>query len=44
MYGPGVEKIYDEIKKIFPKKILKYFLAIILKKKNQRINNEISKK
>ena len=29
MYGPGVEKIFDEIKEIFPEKKLVYFQAII---------------
>ena len=33
MHGPGVEKIYDELKKIFPKKILRYFQVIFYQKK-----------
>ena len=35
MYGPGVEKIYDELKKIFPKKKIKIFSSDFLSKKNE---------
>jgi len=34
MYGPGVEKIYDELKIIFPKKNIKIFSSDFLTKKN----------
>ena len=34
MYGPGVEKIYDELKTIFPKKNIKIFSSDFLSKKN----------
>ena len=35
MYGPGVEKIYEELKKIFPKKNIKIFSSDFLFKKNE---------
>ena len=35
MYGPGVEKIFDEIKKIFPKKEVKIFSSDFMKNKKQ---------
>ena len=35
MYGPGVEKIYEELKKIFPKKNIKIFSSDFLNKKNE---------
>ena len=35
MHGPGVEKIYDELKKIFPKKNVKIFSSDFLAKKNE---------
>ena len=35
MYGPGVEKIYDELKKIFIKKNIKIFSSDFLSKKNE---------
>jgi len=35
MYGPGVEKIYDELKIIFPKKNIKIFSSDFLAKKNE---------
>jgi primosomal protein N' (replication factor Y) len=35
MYGPGVEKIYDELKEIFPKKNIKIFSSDFLSKKNE---------
>ena len=35
MYGPGVEKIFDELKKIFPKKNIKIFSSDFLSKKNE---------
>ncbi len=35
MYGPGVEKLYDELKDLFPKKIIKIFSSdFLLKEKN----------
>ncbi len=34
MYGPGVEKIFDEVKKIFPDKKINIFSSDYLKKKN----------
>ena len=44
MYGPGVEKVFEELKKFFQTKGLKYFQAIILKKKQNSENliNEIN--
>lgn len=42
MYGPGVEKIYDELKKIFSKKKIKIFSSDFLSKKNE--NDSIIKK
>jgi len=35
MYGPGVEKIYDELKIMFPKKNIKIFSSDFLSKKNE---------
>ena len=35
MFGPGVEKIYDELKIIFPKKNIKIFSSDFLAKKNE---------
>jgi len=35
MFGPGVEKIYDELKVIFPKKNIKIFSSDFLTKKNE---------
>ena len=35
MYGPGVEKIYEELKKIFPKKNIKIFSSDFLSKKSE---------
>ena len=35
MHGPGVEKIFDELKIIFPKKNIKIFSSDFLKKKNE---------
>jgi primosomal protein N' (replication factor Y) len=35
MHGPGVEKIYDELKTIFPKKNIKIFSSDFLAKKNE---------
>jgi primosomal protein N' (replication factor Y) len=40
-YGPGVEKIYDELKYKFPNKNIKIFSSDFLKKKNQNIIKEI---
>ncbi len=43
MYGPGVEKLYDELKELFPKKIIKIFSSdFILNKKNN--SEELLKK
>ncbi len=45
MYGPGVEKIFDEVKKIFPNNNICIFSSDYMKKKNEiekiftRINN-----
>jgi primosomal protein N' (replication factor Y) (superfamily II helicase) len=38
MYGPGVEKIFDELKLKFPKKKIKIFSSDFLKIKSQSIN------
>jgi len=38
MYGPGVEKIYSELKQIFPKKITKILSSDFLSKKKEMIN------
>jgi primosomal protein N' (replication factor Y) len=35
MFGPGVEKIYDELKTIFPKKNIKIFSSDFIEKKNE---------
>jgi len=35
MYGPGVEKIYEELKSIFPKKNIKIFSSDFLSKKGE---------
>jgi len=35
MYGPGVEKIYEELKLIFPKKNIKIFSSDFLSKKSE---------
>ena len=35
MYGPGVEKIFDEVKKIFPKNKIEIFSSDYTKKKDQ---------
>ena len=35
MYGPGVEKIYDELKKLYPDKNIKIFSSDFLSKKNE---------
>ncbi len=37
MYGPGVEKIYEEVKKIFPDNSVKIFSSDYLKKKKATI-------
>ena len=44
MYGPGVEKVYEELKSIFPKKIIKIFSSdyLIKKKQSENLINEIS--
>ena len=45
MYGPGVEKIFDEVQKIFPKNKVEIFSSDYMKKKKQtdilfkKINN-----
>ena len=43
MYGPGVEKVFEELKKIFPNKKIKIFSSDYLKKKQNSENliNEI---
>ena len=38
MYGPGVEKVFEELKDIFPKKIVKIFSSDYLNKKKQSEN------
>ena len=38
MYGPGVEKVFEELKNIFPKKIVKIFSSDYLNKKKQSEN------
>ena len=38
MYGPGVEKIFDEVKKIFPNKKVAIFSSDYTKKKDQVIS------
>ncbi len=35
MYGPGVEKIYEELKVLFPKKNIKIFSSDFLSKKGE---------
>ena len=35
MYGPGVEKIFEEVKKIFPNKKINIFSSDYMKKKNE---------
>ena len=44
MYGPGVEKVFEELKKIFPNKRIKIFSSDYLKKKQNSENliNEIN--
>ena len=45
MYGPGVEKIFLELKKIFPNKIIKILSSDFLNKKKETSNllNDIEK-
>ncbi len=38
MYGPGVEKVFEELKKIFPNKRIKIFSSDYLKKKQNSEN------
>ena len=38
MYGPGVEKVFEELKKIFPNKNIKIFSSDYLNKKKQSEN------
>ena len=38
MYGPGVEKIFDEVKEIFPKKKISIFSSDYLQKKEKTKN------
>ena len=38
MYGPGVEKVYEELKSIFPEKNIKIFSSDYLNKKKQSEN------
>ena len=35
MYGPGVEKIFEEVKKIFPNKTVNIFSSDYMKKKGR---------
>ena len=35
MYGPGVEKIFDEVKEIFPNKNISIFSSDYLKTKDK---------
>ena len=35
LYGPGVEKVFEELKKIFPNKVIKIFSSDYLNKKKQ---------
>ena len=35
MYGPGVEKVFDELKEIFPNKTINIFSSDYLKKKEE---------
>ncbi len=46
MYGPGVEKVFEELKNIFPDKIVKIFSSDYLNKKKQSENliKEVSEK
>ena len=38
MYGPGVEKVFEELKSIYPKKIIKIFSSDYLSQKKQSEN------
>ncbi len=38
MYGPGVEKIFSELKQIFPEKIIKILSSDFLNKKKETLN------
>ena len=38
MYGPGVEKIFDEVREIFPEKKIKIFSSDYLQKKEKTKN------
>tara|TARA_B100001559_G_scaffold317663_1_gene323265 strand:+ start:154 stop:1515 length:1362 start_codon:yes stop_codon:yes gene_type:complete len=44
-YGPGVEKVFEELKNLFPNKIIKIFSSDYLRKKKQSENliEEVSK-
>ena len=44
MYGPGVEKVFEELKGIFPRKVIKIFSSDYLSKKKESENliNQIS--
>ena len=46
MYGPGVEKVFEELKNIFPDKVVKIFSSDYLNKKKESENliNEASEK
>ena len=46
MYGPGVEKVFDELKQIFPDKIIKIFSSDYLNKKENSENliNQVNEK
>ena len=43
-YGPGVEKLFEELKNIFPNKVIKIFSSDYLNKKKQSeiLINEVS--
>ena len=42
-YGPGVEKVFEELKNIFPNKVIKIFSSDYLnKKKSENLINEVS--
>ena len=44
MYGPGVEKVFEELKSIFPRRVIKIFSSDYLSKKKESENliNQIS--
>ena len=38
MYGPGVEKVFQELKQTFPDKVIKILSSDFLNKKKQTLN------